>query len=169
MIPLCRIWKFLRQHHRDVSLFYKGFYSPREKWLQNTSHLDFPTWPTLHVLVCIRPSLACTYQWLRLTQYSKQIQPSAKNNYLILRSHSFTELTSPLRRKEADIWICIWAGLLAGKSGGSSNSSPPSEWGCVCVHVRTDRWVAALKNAQCFLYLSVKTGWLRWRKGERKR
>lgn len=32
--------------------------------------------------------------------------------------------------------------------------------------VRTDRCVAAPKNAQCFLYLSVKTGWLRWRKRE---
>lgn len=40
-------------------------------------------------------------------------------------------------------------------SGGYSNSYPLSERGCVCVCVRTNWGIVALKNAQCFLYLSV--------------
>lgn len=49
---------------------------------------------------------------------------------------------------------------MAGGAEGTATPRPMSEWGRVCMCVRTDRCVGALKNAQCFLYLSIRLhGW----------
>lgn len=77
-----------------------------------------------------------------LRSASKQQQQSAKNNQLILSSHSFAEPKAPLKRKEADTRICIRAGVLAGGAEGVATPRPcQSE----PAFVRASGWIGVLR------------------------